>query len=995
MLKNQDSQPQENADFALTKPAAAQEDLGKRLARHGLLFFIIISVVIHLSGLSPVIIEQLIPEEEPVLISAEELAAEAAALAKQEQLELIELKKQSLREQMKQSFDAIAEDVEADVVKDVWEDVEEQLQEKFSDLEAVMSQEDYDLETFSDDYMELSADMFEETADIMKEMLREELLSAMLAQVHDHTAKKLAQDLDKRFEERQGAREEKRLTDAAKRDTKRRRDEVKKQTEKLKKQAEQIVKEQEALAALEKNPEQKKSDLVKKQQQVQKKTQTLSKDLAALKKEIAEIVPDVGERHQEQLQSKKLDTAGEQQEQAQQELSKNQDAQQEMQEALQALKESSAELAELSKDMHKGEEIDEIAREAMKKVIEAQLKKSIEEKFDKELTEQLVPKSTEQVIKQAKKYLDDFKMDKDEELLAQLKEEVSAALAEQVPKEMTDEAEDSAMKKAEEKHKLAAVEAGAESLALTESAKNIAKDIARAEKNRAKETRAEVDQAARKTELGDMSEAMAALKSKMDMLSKAESMAKQIRDGRGDMGELGEMLSMMEMMEDGSGSGSMPPGMSLPFSRPGPGKGGPFNAKTYQQMLDMSKARQNPDAAYEDIQREADKLVSTASDFPSKRSAIIVDTNPASDEQAVQEEQARVLAEPSFKPIQYGFATMRKEEVVLDADLSEWDLSRKQYTRILQTSPEPTYWSDAEAMPLYMMWDHKGYYIAAVVRNDEINVVPNAGQFWVGDCIEIWMDTSNKRGPLMSYLEAAQMWLFPNGNKANPEIIGGIGHGRLKGHGMRFKKDDPGIQYASKNIAGGYQIEIFIPQSILHGPKFEAGKYLGFQIAFNSVAKTTGAAWALRVHHSWERPDTWGDVLLLGSDADLSFCKDDAGEEALTVLVPGESMRVKIHDPDMNLSPRFKDQIFCQAIGALGHGQMLVLGETEPDSGIFIGALETHSAYIGLQDGSLPVEPGQRVKVVYLDQRRDYGEANKRIEKELMASWPTLRLGKH
>lgn len=238
------------------------------------------------------------------------------------------------------------------------------------------------------------------------------------------------------------------------------------------------------------------------------------------------------------------------------------------------------------------------------------------------------------------------------------------------------------------------------------------------------------------------------------------------------------------------------------------------------------------------------------------------------------------------------------------------------------------------------------------------------------------------------------MWVWPNGNAKDNDIVGGMGHGRLR-EGKIFRRADKGIQYASKNIPGAYQIEIFIPQAVLHGPKFEAGKYLGFQIAFNSVKGNTGAAWALRVHHSWERPDTWGDVLLLGSDADITCVKDDAGEKPLDIIVPGESLRVKIHDPDMNIDPRFKDQIVCQAIGSGGVASMLVLGETEADSGIFIGGVDTNSAYIGFQDGKLPIEPGQSVRVLYLDQRRDYGEARKKVEHSIPVSWPTLRLSKH
>ena len=39
--------------------------LKQRLVKHGLWFFIVLSLVVHLTGISPVIIEKLIPEKQP------------------------------------------------------------------------------------------------------------------------------------------------------------------------------------------------------------------------------------------------------------------------------------------------------------------------------------------------------------------------------------------------------------------------------------------------------------------------------------------------------------------------------------------------------------------------------------------------------------------------------------------------------------------------------------------------------------------------------------------------------------------------------------------------------------------------------------------------------------------------------------------------------------------------------------------------------------------
>lgn len=977
-----------------------QSELRKQLVKHGLLFFIILSLILHLTGISPVIIERLIPEEDkkPQQLTAAERAALAAEQARQEEIRLMQMKQQTLREQMKQSFDSIAENVEGEVVDSVWEQVEQNVDERFEDLEQQMTQDDYNMEAFTEDYMDVSASMFEETADLMKDILRQELLKTMKEQVRDKSSEKIAEALDKRMQDYHAKREEKRLTDAARKDTRQRREQVKKDMERLKRDSEQLVQKQEELTKQEQQENSDKEKLAKKQEQLREEVEKLSERVKDVHQEMGQVTPDVAERNRDKLDSEALKKASEKQQQSSEKLKDQQSAQEDMQAALKELQQTSRDLDEVSKDMHKGEQIDEVAKAALKKIIEERMKKQVSEDFEDAMDKKLVPEATKRLVKQSKKHLDDFKMDKDAALLKKLEEEIAKELQQEVPKAMQEEAASQISQRTEDSQQLDDLgEKQLDEQTVAESKSDIENSLKGQDKQRKKEMDVTAKAAARKADLGDMSDAMQELKSKLQMMNKAEAMAKQLREGRGELGELGEMMSMMEMMEmegEGSGHGTRP---SLPFSRPGPFKGGRFNARTYQKMLDMAKARQQPGAVYEDIQREADQLVSQASEFPKSRTALIIDPREEQDEEerekADHTEGERSVPEPAFKPIKFGWASMVKEPVVLDGELSEWDTKRKQYVNILQTSPEPTYLPDEQAAPLYMMWDHKGYYIASVVPNDKLDPVNNVKQFWVGDSIEVWMDTTNKRAQLMTYREAAQMWLWPYGNTDKPEQIAGMGHGRL-GKGRIFNKGDKGIQYAVKPLSGAYQIEIFIPQTVLFGPKFEAGKYIGFQISLNSVKGGTNLAWALRVHHSWERPDTWGDVLLLGSDADVEFVRDDAGDEVLDILVPGEALRVKVHDPDMNIDPRFKDQVVAQIVGSGGVGSMLVLGETEADSGVFIGGIDTNSAYIGYQDGLLPVEPGKSVKVIYLDQRRDYGESNKKVEHEIPVSWPSLRLGK-
>ncbi|NRA36798.1 MAG: hypothetical protein HRU15_01545, partial [Planctomycetes bacterium] len=602
------------------------------IRRHGLWIFIAISCLMHVSGFTPQIIEKIFPPKEPHIMSA----AEKQALLDAQQLlaeqKLLEQKRLNMREQIKQSFDSIAKDVEEEFAEDVWEEISEDIDEKFDALDELMSQEDFDLTEMNDQYTELSAEMFQSTADMLKDIIREELVSSMVKQVKEHTNPKLAKDIDKRMQEQMAKSEENRLTAAAKKDTSNRRNEAKKEADKLKREAQNLAKEQQQLAneakkenAAGAQDKQKAAQLKKKQDALQKKTESLDEKIAALNDTVKETLPDIARENSEKLETENLEQAQQKQQDASDKLSEKKEAEQDMQEAADKLAATSKQLDELSKSI-KGEPIDELAREALKKLIEDNLKKALAQKFDKSLEEKLVPKSTENVLKQAKKYLNEFKMSDDEKLLAQLQKEVAEALSDGVPENMSDTAENMVMKKTEDTHKLDDSDKGDKELANAAAMNKSAMSDSN-EKRREGEMNRQMAAAATKAELGDMGDAMDAIKAKLGMMNKAAMMAKMMMDGRGDMGEFGDMMAMMDMM-DGNGHGSMPPGMSLPFALPIPGKGGPFDAQAFQEMLELSRARKQPGAVYADIQREAQKLISQADDFPEQRSAVIVDPRP-------------------------------------------------------------------------------------------------------------------------------------------------------------------------------------------------------------------------------------------------------------------------------------------------------------------------------------------------------------------------------
>lgn len=1000
-----------------------RQTTARLIKRHGLWVFVLISLLLHISGTAPEVIKRLWPEapaQQP--LSPEQRAALERQQAAAAQQTMIAQQQATLREQIRQQFDGIADGVDPELTQELWSDVEPDLQASLTELEAMLEQGDYDNQAFNEEYKELSAQMYEQTAEHLKKLLRKELLDAIVQQVDTHTNPKLAADLDKRMQQHQGKREEKRLSDAARRDTERRRRDVKRDVSQLQKEVERLTKDQQALArqaaAQGAQGEQKEqgdhdAGTANKQHALQQQLEKAQQQMHALQQDISKRLPDLASDEALEHSAAQLNDAAAQQQSALDAATQQQSAKA-MQQSADALKQAAQSLQQLKQAVSNGPAVDQLAKQALKRLMQDEIKPAIKQQFDKQFTEEVIPNSTSKIVKDAGKYLNDFNMHTDQELMERLEQAVNEKLSEEVPEQMQAAAEDLALQQTTDKHALADVESGEQQLELAnESAmrKAIVKKFAG---DRQRQVKRHLDQAQRKVELGDMSAAMAALKAKLQMMNQAELLADHLRNGRGDSGEFAEFMTMMEMMgmmsEQQADGGAAAQGMEGFGSGAGNGRGSGGGVAALQRVKavnDLREQRGRPGAVYSELQRQAEQLVSRSTDFPSRRSALL--TEPLQEQAAASDSKTaeRHMIEPDFNPIKFGYASMAREPVVLDGALTEWDLERTQYVSMLYSlDGDLTELPKAQSVRLYMMWDHQALYVALIIPNDEATQTPSPNRFWYGDTVEIWLDTLNYRAPLLNYVEASQMWFMPFGTASDPHITAGYNHGYHigeRGHTgkdgrdtRRLTRADQRLSHAHKMLEGNaFQIEIRIPQSTLHGPRFKAGSYLGFKLTCNDVVGRQGIVWSPRFPRGFERPDKWGDVLLLGSDAVISFKKDMQGSEALELFVPGEPVCVQVEDPDMNIDPAFKDQVTVQAFGANGDRQLLVLGETDKDSGVFIGGLNTHSIYTGMRDHdeSLAVEPGTALRLQYLDQRRGYGESNEQLEQQLPASWPVLKLG--
>ena len=114
----------------------------------------------------------------------------------------------------------------------------------------------------------------------------------------------------------------------------------------------------------------------------------------------------------------------------------------------------------------------------------------------------------------------------------------------------------------------------------------------------------------------------------------------------------------------------------------------------------------------------------------------------------------------------------------------------------------------------------------------------------------------------------------------------------------------------------------------------------------------------------------------VGTDGVISIVKQNYLWD-LDNFNAGDTLYLKVWDPDLNVSPQAMDQVNVSIVSEKTHDDEIVtLQEKEPDSGVFYGMIKTEYALQPVSDKVLQVQGGERVTALYLDKLRSTGESN-------------------
>ncbi len=430
-----------------------------------------------------------------------------------------------------------------------------------------------------------------------------------------------------------------------------------------------------------------------------------------------------------------------------------------------------------------------------------------------------------------------------------------------------------------------------------------------------------------------------------------------------------------------------------------------LNRDAYERYMKHMRDRLNPDDYYTHDPAEVEGLALSALAVGEPvPAAIFVDRNDATAGDATSSETAtgdskpdeaqaeRKIPEPRFPTLAFGAAAMMEKPATIDGDLSDWGELRHPLTMQFHGGE-----NKIEGGPeVYVRWSPDGVYLGYTVV-DDTGIQPCPDQPWNGDCLELMIDMANSRLKTAFRNPYAQKFCFtPFGCRGSTDVtVWEMGRGL---RGLSMAKDYPDLKgtmgkAAAKKTADGYTVEIFLSRTALVSPALVPGKYIALNFSLN-VDIGSGYQWSASQHiGTWQRPDTWGDVLLLGSDAKFKFLAATLdNEEPLQGVVPGTPLGLEILDADMNLNTQKVDLVAAELrCRDLGTSLFVILRETGPNTGLFRASVDTQSYFKPGRENTLNVRSGDTIDLIYNDARTEYGEVNRRVTAELPVAWPVLQ----
>ena len=415
-----------------------------------------------------------------------------------------------------------------------------------------------------------------------------------------------------------------------------------------------------------------------------------------------------------------------------------------------------------------------------------------------------------------------------------------------------------------------------------------------------------------------------------------------------------------------------------------------YDEKEHTQLTDGIRERDRKAARGEAWERKATVgevwAVEQAEETP-RPAALLMPPEPKGE--VVGEAQKKDPYKPAFKTIKFAAMPYVREPIKLDGDLSEWKEIPGQPMHATWDGPKRPDLKVSDSHHVKMAWDNTGFYFAYNVvdpDNDIKRVKPAV--FWDGDGVEIFVDAHNVKNRKRGAAGTQQFWVWPFGMSGDPTKTGGeavLENANTPWQWVVFTSAE--LQRAAKKVEGGWTLEVHLPAERINDLDLQPGRILGFNFSICTgtvLCYYWGGASDVRTS---EHPDTWGDILLAGSDGKLELpekltaeIKAGAAAKPARGQLIGAALKIRVTDPDMNLSQERKDKLSVAVTAGSGDREIAILEESGAKTGIFEGALRTGLALGEPVSGTLSLYEGEKVLVTYIDQARSDGTRNVEVK---------------
>jgi hypothetical protein len=490
--------------------------------------------------------------------------------------------------------------------------------------------------------------------------------------------------------------------------------------------------------------------------------------------------------------------------------------------------------------------------------------------------------------------------------------------------------------------------------------------------------------------------------SKIDTLKRLETLVANIKDGRGGAAESGLASSLASLLGSApftgsglsSGSGGLQNESDLIFDSSGVrgGSGRNFKEGEYQKLLARLEGRPVNAGAEADIQRVGGEPVNASGSSTGMLAPARIVTLATTVAEPVPDEALTAIPPPPFPSASNTVAHYATKRPTIDGDLSDWNLSVAHAKVRTLSNNTPI----ADGPDIYLQWRGEGLYFAYRLA-DTGGIQVSSGAPYHGDMAELFVDSTNSRAPRMNGSNSAHQYFFmPFGFKGDSTRTfqrARSGVSLPTGLDLATLNSTRTISFcAAKQEADGYTVEGFLSIEALQR-RLAPGIYIGFDISISpdfdferqmqwATAKSLG---------NWARPDTWGDLLLVGTTARALFLRSNG--EIATAAAAGETLTIQIDDADMNLDAGAREVVAVKIALADGTGdQVLLLNETGADTGVFQGPCSLIGPGVAVTAGAITVGGGLAVHLTYIDAVTGVGQRNLLVSKQLDVGWPVLRL---